>query len=127
MRFFPCIKKNYDYGVNIFLLTYNLVAVSGYRIDNVFKMAHERFSNIAIGVAICLLMSLLVFPNWSGEALHNSTAFKLEGLAKSIEGIQNHYIHKASIFYKLFISFYYNLKIHEQITATLLEISCNYT
>jgi len=85
MRFFPCIKKNYDYGVNIFLLTYNLVAVSGYRIDNVFKMAHERFSNIAIGVAICLLMSLLVFPNWSGEALHNSTASKLEGLAKSLE------------------------------------------
>ncbi|KAL5184001.1 Aluminum-activated malate transporter 14 [Glycine soja] len=93
MRFFPCIKKNYDYGVNIFLLTYNLVAVSGYRIDNVFKMAHERFSNIAIGVAICLLMSLLVFPNWSGEALHNSTASKLEGLAKSLEACVNEYFY----------------------------------
>lgn len=127
MRFFPYIKKNYDYGVLIFLLTFNLITVSSYRTENLFKMIYQRFYTIAIGCAICLLMSLLVFPNWSGEALHNSTAFKLEGLAKSIEGIQNHNIHKASIFYKLFISFYYNLKIHEQITAILLEILCNYT
>lgn len=87
IRFFPYIKKNYDYGVLIFLLTFNLITVSSYRIENVLKIAHERFYTIAIGCGICLLMSLLIFPNWSGEDLHNSTVLKLEGMAKSIEGI----------------------------------------
>ena len=88
LRFFPYIKKNYDYGVVIFLLTFNLITVSSYRVDNVLKIAHDRFFTIAIGCGVCLLMSLLIFPNWSGEELHNSTVLKLEGLAKSIEGIQ---------------------------------------
>lgn len=88
IRFIPYIKKNYDYGIVIFLLTFNLIAVSSYRVDNVLKIAHERVYTIAIGCAVCLLMSLLVFPNWSGEDLHNSTVYKLEGLAKSIEGTQ---------------------------------------
>lgn len=91
MRFFPKIKKNYDYGVVIFLLTFNLITVSSYRVDNVLKIAHERFYTIAIGCGICLLMSLLIFPNWSGEDLHNSTVSKLEGLAKSIEVCVNEY------------------------------------
>lgn len=87
LRFLPYIKKNYDYGVVIFLLTFNLITVSSYRVDNVLKIAHDRFYTIAIGCGICLLMSLLVFPNWSGEDLHNSSVSKLEGLAMSIEGI----------------------------------------
>lgn len=87
MRFFPYIKRNYDYGVVIFLLTFNLITVSSYRVSNVLKIAHERFYTIAIGCGICLVMTLFIFPIWSGEDLHNSTVIKLEGLAKSIEGI----------------------------------------
>ncbi|WVZ10624.1 hypothetical protein V8G54_015154 [Vigna mungo] len=34
VRFIPYIKKNYDYGVLIFLLTFNLITVSSYRIDD---------------------------------------------------------------------------------------------
>ncbi|XP_043715362.1 aluminum-activated malate transporter 12-like [Telopea speciosissima] len=89
-RFFPKIKKNYDYGVVIFLLTFNLISVSSYRID-VLTMAYQRFYTIIIGCAICLFMSLVVFPNWSGEDLHNSTVNKLEGLARSIEACVNYY------------------------------------
>lgn len=89
MRFFPYIKKNYDYGVVIFLLTFNLITVSSYRVQNVLKIAHERLYTIAIGCGICLFMTLLIFPNWSGEDLHNSTVSKLEGLARSIEGKWN--------------------------------------
>ncbi|KAE8672197.1 Aluminum-activated malate transporter 12 [Hibiscus syriacus] len=85
MRFFPYIKKNYDYGVVIFLLTFNLITVSSYQVENVLKIAHDRFYTISIGCGICLFMSLVVFPIWSGEELHNSTAGKLEGLAKSIQ------------------------------------------
>ncbi|KAG9158007.1 hypothetical protein Leryth_000174 [Lithospermum erythrorhizon] len=91
MRFFPYIKKNYDYGVVIFILTFNLITVSSFRIDNVLKIAHQRFYMIAIGCGICLLMSLLIFPIWSGEDLHNSTVCKLEGLARSIEACVKDY------------------------------------
>ncbi|XWS49588.1 hypothetical protein CRYUN_Cryun12cG0015800 [Craigia yunnanensis] len=97
MRFFPYIKKNYDYGVVIFLLTFNLITVSSYRVENVLKIAHDRFYTIAIGCAICLFMSLLVFPIWSGEDLHNSTVGKLEGLAKSIEACVNEYFNDSEI------------------------------
>ncbi|CAL0311621.1 unnamed protein product [Lupinus luteus] len=93
MRFIPYIKKNYDYGLVIFLLTFNLITVSSYRVESVLKMAHDRIYTIAIGCVICLLMSLLIFPNWSGEDLHNSTVYKLEGLAKSIEACVNEYFY----------------------------------
>lgn len=85
-RFLPYIKKNFDYGVVIFVLTFNLIAVSSYRVDSVMKIARDRFYTIAIGCVLCLVMTALVFPNWSGEDLHNSTVKRLEGLAKAIEG-----------------------------------------
>ncbi|KAB2070631.1 hypothetical protein ERO13_A08G158000v2 [Gossypium hirsutum] len=97
MRFFPYIKKNYDYGVVIFLLTFNLITVSSYRVENVLKIVHDRFYAISIGCAICLFMSLLVFPIWSGEDLHNSTVGKLERLAKSIEACVNEYFNDPEI------------------------------
>ncbi|CAJ1977682.1 unnamed protein product [Sphenostylis stenocarpa] len=85
VRFIPHIKKNYDYGVMIFLLTFNLITVSSYRVDNVWAIAKDRIATIAIGGGLCLVMSLLIFPNWSGQELHNSTISKLEGLANSIQ------------------------------------------
>nr|CAB3468671.1 unnamed protein product [Digitaria exilis] len=91
VRFFPTIKKSYDYGVLIFLLTFNLITVSGYRQNDVLPLTRDRLSTIAIGCAICLFMSLLVLPNWSGEDLHNSTVHKFEGLATSIEACVNEY------------------------------------
>ncbi|KAL4299046.1 hypothetical protein AHAS_Ahas17G0061700 [Arachis hypogaea] len=66
-RFFPYIKKNYDYGIIIFLLTFNLITVSSYRVDNVLKIAHDRIYTIAIGCGIFLLMSLLIFPIGQGK------------------------------------------------------------
>ncbi|CAI9274706.1 unnamed protein product [Lactuca saligna] len=85
LRFFPKVKKNYDYGVLVFLLTFNLITVSSYRVDDVMKLAEGRTYMIGIGSGICILMSLFIFPNWSGEDLHNHTVSKIEGLAKSIE------------------------------------------
>ncbi|KAF8027227.1 hypothetical protein BT93_E0211 [Corymbia citriodora subsp. variegata] len=97
MRFFPYIKKNYDYGVVIFLLTFNLITYSSYGVQNVLKIAQERLYTIAIGCAICLFMTLMIFPNWSGEDLHNSTVSKLEGLARSIEACVNEYFSEAKL------------------------------
>lgn len=89
VRFIPYIKKNCDYGVMIFLLTFNLITVSSYLVGNVLSIAKDRIFTICIGVGLCLVMSLLVFPNWSGEDLHKSTILKLEGLANCIEGKVN--------------------------------------
>ncbi|KAJ1400161.1 Aluminum-activated malate transporter [Sesbania bispinosa] len=93
VRFIPSIKKNYDYGVVMFLLTFNLITVSSYRVDNVWSIAKDRIATIALGGGICLIMSIFVFPNWSGEDLHNSTISKLEGLANSIEACVMKYFH----------------------------------
>eukprot|EP00253_Pinus_taeda_P026551 PITA_26551 len=86
LRFLPNIKRKYDYGVLIFLLTFNMVAVSGSRFDNGFRIAYQRLATIAIGFAICLIISLIVSPIWAGEDLHKSVIRKIEGLSKSIEG-----------------------------------------
>ncbi|KAL1200666.1 Aluminum-activated malate transporter 12 [Cardamine amara subsp. amara] len=91
IRFIPYIKKNYDYGVVIFLLTFNLITVSSYRVDSVINIAHDRLYTIVIGCGICLFMSLLVFPIWSGEDLHKTTVCKLRGLSRSIEACVSEY------------------------------------
>jgi hypothetical protein len=54
-------------------------------VDN--QEAHKRFYIIAIGCGVCLLMSLLIFPNRLGEDLDHSNVSKLKGLAKSMQGI----------------------------------------
>ncbi|KAL8150557.1 hypothetical protein V2J09_020365 [Rumex salicifolius] len=91
IRFIPYIKKNYDYGVVIFLLTFNLITQSSYRAQDVVHVARDRLNMIAIGCGMCLLMSLLVFPIWSGQDLHNVTVSKLEGLARSITACVDEY------------------------------------
>ncbi|XP_076933784.1 aluminum-activated malate transporter 12-like isoform X1 [Bidens hawaiensis] len=91
LRFFPKVKKNYDYGVVIFLLTFNLITISSYRVEDVLKIARERLYTMAIGSGVCILMSLFVFPIWSGEDLHTFSVTKIEGLAKSIEACVDEY------------------------------------
>jgi Aluminium activated malate transporter len=86
LRFFSKVKRNYDYGVLVFLLTFNLISVSSFREEDVVPLARDRLFTIAIGCGICLFMSIIILPNWSGEDLHNYTVRKLEGLATSIEG-----------------------------------------
>ncbi|XP_076883200.1 aluminum-activated malate transporter 8-like [Bidens hawaiensis] len=85
-RFIPHIKRRYDYGVLIFILTFSLVAVSGYRVDKILKLAHQRLSTILIGGATCIVISLCVCPVWAGEDLHNLIVSNLEKLASFLEG-----------------------------------------
>ncbi|GLJ39490.1 hypothetical protein SUGI_0806690 [Cryptomeria japonica] len=85
-RFIPHIKKRYDYGVVIFILTFSLIAISSYRVENLIHMAYERSLTVMIGCALCFLISVLVFPIWAGDDLQNSIISNLEALAGSIEG-----------------------------------------
>ncbi|RWR80596.1 Aluminum-activated malate transporter 12 [Cinnamomum micranthum f. kanehirae] len=84
IRFFPSIKKYYDQGVLVFFATYNLITVSGYRDQNMLHMVFQRLYVIAIGFGLCIIMSILILPNWSGKDLQNSIISKIEALAKSI-------------------------------------------
>lgn len=85
-RFFPRIKGRYDYGVLIFILTFSMVAVSGYRVEAILEMAHERLLTIVIGGGTCMVLSAFVCPVWAGEDLHKLTASNIEMLANYLEG-----------------------------------------
>ncbi|KAJ1384792.1 Aluminum-activated malate transporter [Sesbania bispinosa] len=51
--FFPKIKAS-------------LVTVSGYRVEQLLELAHQRLSTILIGGATCMAISLFVCPVWAG-------------------------------------------------------------
>ncbi|XP_017976077.1 PREDICTED: aluminum-activated malate transporter 13 isoform X2 [Theobroma cacao] len=87
----PNIKKKYDYGALIFILTFNLVVVSGLRAEQVLELARERLSTILMGFAICIFISLLVFPIWASDELHDSLISRFEDLARSLEGFSKEY------------------------------------
>ncbi|TVU27974.1 hypothetical protein EJB05_19480 [Eragrostis curvula] len=85
-RFIPTVKARFDYGVTIFILTYSLVAVSGYRVDELAALAQQRLSTIAIGIFMCLGVCVLICPVWSGQELHRLTVSNMKKLAGAIEG-----------------------------------------
>jgi hypothetical protein len=81
----------------IFILTFNLVSVSGIREENVMEIARERLVMIVMGFAICICTSLFFFPTWASDEIHNSMVSKFEDLASSIEGWQFNKLIKNSI------------------------------
>ncbi|PIA54339.1 hypothetical protein AQUCO_00900699v1, partial [Aquilegia coerulea] len=90
-RFFPEIKARYDYGVLIFILTFSLVSVSGYRVDKIIQLAHQRLSTILLGSLTCVFISIFVYPVWAGEELHNQIAINMEKIADFLEGFGGEY------------------------------------
>ena len=86
LRFIPEVKARYDYGVIIFILTFTMVAVSSYRVEDLIEFARERVTTVAVGVITCIFTSVLVFPIWAGEDLHKLAAGNLDKLAEFLEG-----------------------------------------
>ncbi|KAJ9547645.1 hypothetical protein OSB04_020188 [Centaurea solstitialis] len=84
-RMIPSIKKKYDYGFMIFILTFSLVAVSGLRADKISKLARERLTTIGMGYAVCIITNFLIFPMWAGQELHHLTSSRFNKLACCIE------------------------------------------
>ncbi|MFS8004678.1 putative aluminum-activated malate transporter [Helianthus anomalus] len=70
----------------IFILTFCLVSVSGYQVDEIIKIAYQRVTTIAFACAICVLISMCVCPVWAGEGLHKLVVNNLENLASFLEG-----------------------------------------
>ncbi|XP_015900377.3 aluminum-activated malate transporter 8 [Ziziphus jujuba] len=90
-RFFPGIKAKYDYGVLIFILTFSMITVSGFRVGELLEMAHQRLSTILIGGSACIFISIFICPVWAGGDLHNLIASNIEKLAAYLDGFGEEY------------------------------------
>ncbi|KAL3530317.1 hypothetical protein ACH5RR_009639 [Cinchona calisaya] len=95
IRFFPKVKARYDYGLMIFILTFCLVSISGFRTDDILELAQKRLSTIFIGASTCVIVSIFVCPVWSGEDLHNLVADHIEKLGNFLEGFGSEYFEES--------------------------------
>ncbi|GKU93747.1 hypothetical protein SLEP1_g7314 [Rubroshorea leprosula] len=91
VRFFPQMKARYDYGLLIFILTFSLISVSGYREEELLDMAYRRVSTILIGGFTAVCVCIFVCPVWAGEDLHNLVANNIEKLANFMEAFGDEY------------------------------------
>ncbi|KAA8535802.1 hypothetical protein F0562_030797 [Nyssa sinensis] len=95
IRFFPRMKARYDYGLLIFILTFCLICVSGYRDDEVLDITHKRLSTVLIGGATTVIICIFICPVWAGHDLHNLVATNLEKLGSFLEGFGGEYFRKS--------------------------------
>ncbi|POO01347.1 Aluminum-activated malate transporter [Trema orientale] len=84
-RFYPALKARYDYGLLIFLLTFCMVTVSGYRDDDLFEIAHKRLSTVIIGSFTAVVICVCICPVWIGADLHKSVVNNMEKLGDFLE------------------------------------------
>ncbi|KAL1341811.1 hypothetical protein HN51_028357 [Arachis hypogaea] len=90
-RFIPSIKARFDYGCLIFILTFSLVAVSGYRVEKLLDLAEQRVSTVIIGTCLCIIVSMTICPIWAGQELHLLVTKNLDKLANSLQGNVDEY------------------------------------
>ncbi|KAJ0250065.1 Aluminum-activated malate transporter 10 [Hirschfeldia incana] len=95
-RFVPSFKSRFDYGAMIFILTFSLVSVGGYRVDKLVDMAQQRVSTIAIGTSICIIITVFC-PIWAGSQLHRLVQHNFVKLADSLDGCIEEYFKKKDV------------------------------
>ncbi|KAG7645550.1 Aluminum-activated malate transporter 2 [Arabidopsis thaliana] len=91
VRFFPRVKARYDYGVLIFILTFALISVSGFREDEILDLAHKRLSTVIMGGVSCVLISIFVCPVWAGQDLHSLLASNFDTLSHFLQEFGDEY------------------------------------
>ncbi|KAL1201877.1 Aluminum-activated malate transporter 2 [Cardamine amara subsp. amara] len=91
VRFFPRVKARYDYGLLIFILTFALISVSGFREDEILDLAHKRLSTVMMGGVSCVLISIFVCPVWAGQDLHSLLASNFDTLAHFLQEFGDEY------------------------------------
>lgn len=82
----------------IFILTFSLVSISGYRTDELFDVAKARILTIIVGTFLCIIVSLIIRPVWAGLDLYVLVIGNLNKLADSFQG---------QYFLKFVINIYY--------------------
>ncbi|KAL4297538.1 hypothetical protein GQ457_12G027150 [Hibiscus cannabinus] len=94
-RFCPKIRARYDYGLLVFILTFSLISISGFRDDEILELVHKRLLTVVIGGSTCVIISVLLFPVWAGQDLHNLIASNMEKLGVFLEGFGDEYFRMA--------------------------------
>lgn len=62
------------------------MSVSGFRVEKLFELAHDRLFTIAIGTSICIITSMLVWPVWAGTELHKLIKNNIDKISDSLDG-----------------------------------------
>ncbi|XP_044506753.1 aluminum-activated malate transporter 2-like [Mangifera indica] len=91
IRFFPKIKAKYDYALVIFILTFSMISASGFRDDDIIKIASRRLSTVLIGGSVCVIICILICPVWAGLDLHNLIAANIEKLGNFLQEFGNEF------------------------------------
>ncbi|CAF2260745.1 aluminum-activated malate transporter 2-like isoform X1 [Brassica rapa] len=91
VRFFPRVKARYDYGILIFILTFSLISVSGFREDEILDLAHKRLSTVIMGGVSCVLISIFICPVWAGQDLHSLLASNFDTLSRFLQEFGDEY------------------------------------
>ncbi|XP_013605492.1 PREDICTED: aluminum-activated malate transporter 2-like [Brassica oleracea var. oleracea] len=91
VRFFPRVKARYDYGILIFILTFSLISVSGFREDEILDLAHKRLSTVIIGGVSCVLISIFICPVWAGQDLPSLLASNFDTLSHFLQEFGEEY------------------------------------
>ncbi|KAL4325247.1 hypothetical protein GQ457_11G025360 [Hibiscus cannabinus] len=94
-RLIPSVKSLFDYGAMVFILTFSFVVVSGYRVDKLFELTHNRISTIIIGTSLCTLVNMFICPIWSGQELHSLIVRNMDKLADSLDGCVTQYFNQS--------------------------------
>ncbi|KAL0415721.1 UNVERIFIED_CONTAM: Aluminum-activated malate transporter 8 [Sesamum latifolium] len=81
------VKNMYDYGMEVLVETFCLVPLLSFTIDKVLHVAYERLFTIVIGGSlICMATSILFYPIWASQDLHDRVSRNMETLQVSLEG-----------------------------------------
>ncbi|KAL1201878.1 Aluminum-activated malate transporter 1 [Cardamine amara subsp. amara] len=91
VRFCPWVKKRFDYGILIFILTFALISLSGFRDEEILDLAESRLSTVVIGGVSCILISIFVCPVWAGQDLHSLLASNFDTLAHFLQEFGDEY------------------------------------
>ncbi|KAG2320121.1 hypothetical protein Bca52824_013334 [Brassica carinata] len=91
VRFFPRVKERFDYGILIFILTFSLISLSGFRDEEILDLAESRLSTVLVGGVSCVLISIFVCPVWAGQDLHSLLVSNLDTLSHFLQEFGDEY------------------------------------
>ncbi|RYQ97765.1 hypothetical protein Ahy_B08g093847 [Arachis hypogaea] len=91
IRCIPGVKAKYDYGFSIFILTFSLVSISGYRNDEseTLELSCKRLFTIIIGSILSMIIKLYFFVGFINDSFNVSEEKNEKSFAEEYESVLN--------------------------------------